>query len=315
MLVVIILIIHMYIEITPLYKEYFEDYLDDGKVILKSWYKDDYTIENVEKFKKLLGNNILSRYKKIEIWNVFGPNPIQKEKDTLYIHFSGEPYYFKNSIFDIYLVPDLPDYKKNIINYTLASFAINSIDQETEHKKYMIESRLKMNKNKNRFCCFIVSNGLNEVRNNFFNELNKYKQVDSAGSYLNNMNGYKAPRDYNEFKNFVSQYKFMICFENTTDNYYLTEKLINAYKFETIPIYWGCPQASKIFNSNAFLQLSDKSSDIDVQNLINKIIELDKNDELYYNMFNQPLYYNNKIPDLVDTNYIQNKIEESLQTF
>ena len=42
--------------------------------------------------------------------------------------------------------------------------------------------------NKNRFCNFIYDNKKGDpFRKNFFQELNKYKKVDSAGKFLNNM--------------------------------------------------------------------------------------------------------------------------------
>jgi hypothetical protein len=35
----------------------------------------------------------------------------------------------------------------------------------------------------------------------------------------------------------------MVCFENTCQSLYLTEKLANAYAAGCVPIYWGAPEA------------------------------------------------------------------------
>jgi len=46
--------------------------------------------------------------------------------------------------------------------------------------------------------------------------------------------------------------------------------------------------------------------------VINKIIELDNNDLLYNNMYNQTLYKDGKIPDELNSSVIRSKIENLL---
>lgn len=85
------------------------------------------------------------------------------------------------------------------------------------------------------FCSFVVSNGkANEKRAKFFDVLSKYKKVHSAGKFKNNV-GFLAKDKIA----FLRQYKFNICFENSYTNGYITEKIIDAKKAHTIPIYWG----------------------------------------------------------------------------
>ncbi len=86
-------------------------------------------------------------------------------------------------------------------------------------------SRLQNRNNfrgKTKFCLFVVTNGKGLVRNEFFKKLNSVRKVDSCGSFMNNT-GIFAPRDVESYLNFISQYKFMICFENAKQDYYLTE--------------------------------------------------------------------------------------------
>jgi hypothetical protein len=42
---------------------------------------------------------------------------------------------------------------------------------------------------------------------------------------------------------------FHLCIENSRYNNYFTEKLIDCLISKTIPIYWGCPNISKYFNT------------------------------------------------------------------
>jgi hypothetical protein len=94
-----------------------------------------------------------------------------------------------------------------------------------------------------------------------------------------------------EYINFLSKYKFIICFENSKFGTYITEKIINPYLAGIIPIYWGTHHSTKIFNEDSFLLLEDES-DLSFQKLLKKIIELDKNNDKYLE------YVNNKILNL-----------------
>ncbi len=139
-------------------------------------------------------------------------------------------------------------------------------------------------KKKTKFCCFIVSNPLCNKRNKFFKLLNNYKKVDSLGKYENNCDLLKNIENYdsNEYYNIISQYKFIICFENKSKPYYLTEKIYNSYKSNTVPIYWGDPHVTNIFNAKTFINIG-KYSDFD--KYIDLIKLLDNNDELYNEFF------------------------------
>ena len=43
-------------------------------------------------------------------------------------------------------------------------------------------------------------------------------------------------------------YRYSIIIENTKQDNYITEKLIDCLIVGTIPIYWGCPNVSDYFN-------------------------------------------------------------------
>lgn len=146
-----------------------------------------------------------------------------------------------------------------------------------------------------KFCSFVVSNGngADPIRTEFFHELCKYKKVDSAGRYLNNMGG-----GYLEDKiKFIANYKFNIAFENSAISGYTTEKVMEPMKVNSIPIYWGNPSVDKDFNTKSIICLQDFSS---IKECIEYIIELDNNDNLYTSKLCEPWLK-------ADSNYIDYK--------
>lgn len=138
---------------------------------------------------------------------------------------------------------------------------------------------------KTKFCCFLVSNPHAKRRIDFFNKLNEYKKVDSGGKVLNNL-GYQVK----DKLSFMSSYKFIIAFENSNFKGYVTEKIYEPFFTNTIPIYWGSSTVSQEFNPKRFLNRADFVSDED---LINRIIFLDNNEEAYKEMIQQPIFIGN----------------------
>jgi hypothetical protein len=45
--------------------------------------------------------------------------------------------------------------------------------------------------------------------------------------------------------------------ENIQAEYYYTEKLIDCFLTETVPVYWGCPSISQIFDPRGMLMFQD----------------------------------------------------------
>ena len=56
---------------------------------------------------------------------------------------------------------------------------------------------------------------------------------------------------------------------------------------QTIPIYYGDDSALEIFNEKAYIHVKNEE---DVNDAIKKIIEIDKNDELYKQMLKQKIF-------------------------
>lgn len=134
-----------------------------------------------------------------------------------------------------------------------------------------------------KFCNFVYSNGASKKRIEFFHILSRYKRVDSGGRFMNNI-GTKGVESKLEFQ---QNYKFSIAFENTESEGYTTEKIIDAYKARTIPIYWGNPKIAKEFNPESFINCYDYQ---DLESVAKKVAELDKCDEDYLKMLNAPIF-------------------------
>jgi alpha(1,3/1,4) fucosyltransferase len=241
-------------------------------------------------------------------------------KNSINIWFSAEPNWDKNNC-DWGLVQYFIKDKSNYIRFPLYLYyiydfikkdVIKDFDFFFQQRKFTKEDL----KQKTNFCTFICSgpiNGVGQYRDFFVKKLMNYKKVDCPGTRFNNIqrlpgssdNGLLAS-DYK--RNFIKNYKFTFGFENTTtkDGYigYTTEKLIEPMVCNTIPLYWGNVLIHAEFNTNSFINYHDYRHDEDV---INKIIEIDNNDNLYIEMMNQPYTYNN---DYLKIDYLISLLEK-----
>jgi alpha(1,3/1,4) fucosyltransferase len=196
---------------------------------------------------------------------------------------------------------DLPDYRE--CDYSIASAKMEDPrhlqlplyvawgePEEIIKKRDDVE---KIMAAKKKFCGFVIS-GYNPRKNYnrlaFYQKLSKYKRVDSGGRKFNNIGGPipGGPRGKIEF---LRQYKFNIAFENRSLPGYTTEKIFEPMVARCLPIYWGDPDINEHFNPHSFLNRADFLSD---EALIERIIELDKDDAKYLEYLRQPYFYNDQ---------------------
>jgi hypothetical protein len=145
---------------------------------------------------------------------------------------------------------------------------------------------------KNGFCSFVVRNPNCEKRNIFFHKLSQYKQITSGGPLFNNI-GYVLPYGKDAMKSkleWLPNFKFNMCFENSSYPGYTTEKIYEAFIGNTIPIYWGSTTVETDFNPKAFLNYHDYGNDED---FIEAIIEIDNDYYKYLDMYMQPMFVKN----------------------
>jgi hypothetical protein len=288
-----------------------ERYENGERYRYHNYWSDEVALPTKKYFEMLL--DPLEIEKKVFLHSVFNQIPYEgdyKGENELHILYSGESWYNDIEKYDIKLIMEETDMSKGIINHPL--FIMDSY----VYNYWPIYMNVREPKVKRKFCAFVVSNGTNVIRNRFFEKLSMYKKVDSMGGALNNTGVY-APRndemkgDYS-FYEFLSEYKFMICFENGSSANYLTEKLANAYLGNTIPIYWGASKVRDWLNTKSFLQLEESATEGEMDKLIGKIIELDNNDDLYEEVYREPLMYS--IHDELNINKIREKISEVVRS-
>jgi hypothetical protein len=148
--------------------------------------------------------------------------------------------------------------------------------------------------------CVIISNPRGNERRQFLNELEKHFKVCYAGGYKNNIGGVLKP-NYNtkEYHSFVNQFKFIISMENSREDTYITEKLINGLLSDIIPVYWGSDKVYDYINKDRFLNLEDLSKTYEI---INKMKYLQKNPNDWLKIVNNNIFPNK-----------ENKLERTIE--
>jgi hypothetical protein len=162
-------------------------------------------------------------------------------------------------------------------------------------------------KEKPYFCNFIYSNSkADPARDFFFQLLNKYKEVLSPGSHLNNTSinvGERFTEDWMYTKlTFQSKCKFSVAFENSSSPGYTTEKLMHAYITNTIPIYWGNPEVTRDFNPKSIINCHDFGS---FEEVVGKIAEIDNNEQLALKYLNEPPFRENRLPLMLEQTFLE----------
>lgn len=210
----------------------------------------------------------------------------------------------------------IPDF--NLIDYAISPYPISFGDRSFQlpacvwpRNHWMALAGKNRNydesilKEKVYFANFISSHESEfHIRGDFFRKLCAYKRVESPGTYLNNMPGGEIVNWLDGSKEaFQKKCKFTLCFESTQNYGFVTEKIMDAFYGDTIPIYYGSPTVTEIFNKDAFINVADYPS---FEEAIARIIELDQDDEQYLAMLRQPI--------LVDPEYPE-KLEKALGEF
>lgn len=148
--------------------------------------------------------------------------------------------------------------------------------------------------------CVIISNPRGKERTEFLNQLEKHFKVCYAGGYKNNIGG-ALKQQYNskEYYDFVNKFKFIISMENSREDTYITEKLINGLLSNIIPVYWGSNKVHDYINKTRFLNLENISNTTEI---IQRMKELKQNPAEWLKMVNNNVFPNN-----------ENKLERTIE--
>ncbi len=197
------------------------------------------------------------------------------------------------------IIPDL-----NTVDYAISSYPVNLFDRcfhypigmrNANRNEYLVQrsnGSIRFTKEdlkgKTVFANFCASHDSNDgKRAAFFKQLSEsYKKVDSIGTYLNNTGTYVKMTDGTKW-NYQRKCKFTLCFESVSQEGFNTEKLTDAFFTDSIPVYFGDPYIGDIYNRKAFINVRDYPS---FEAAIERIKELDQDDEQYLEMLNEPVF-------------------------
>jgi hypothetical protein len=288
-----------------------DSWLSQTPIFFHNWWANDgQTEQSRDRFFRQILASKLGRYESVHVFSVFGPAPSPKPNHrTLYVQYSGESNWLNPALFDINLIPGDHGGNSSVLPVYLASLYWNG-GLNVDVSDFLPLQRRKASR-ATKFACVVISHGRAPERIDFFQVLSARKKVDSAGRHLCNVIS-PAPGRYfdKEYIDFLGQYRFVICFENTRQPHYITEKLINAYGAGSIPIYYGCDQAGQLFNSAAFLSIGGQYNETSRNGLIERILSLEENQASYQEVYNQPLLGSKLDGSVMSIGYFADKIRE-----
>jgi len=193
------------------------------------------------------------------------------------------------------------DHNFNEWHYRLPGYAIAPFGYRNDYPINTLFNIHNTKFEKTDFCAFIHRNGGCRERNYFFNLLNSYKKVNAAG-YLFNNTGFIVENTIKAKIEYCKKHKFVMAFENGSHPGYVTEKILDGFYSNSIPIYWGSKTVGIDFNTDAFINGHDFNS---FEELLEYIVKIDKDDALYNNIVSQPkLKYNLPTSVLIYNNFL-----------
>lgn len=229
-------------------------------------------------------------------------NPHLRYNNCVKIYYAGEPgIWDKNRYMPYYKDHPRIALSMKDANYVISTYNINNpthfrlplyvlyayqmtIDKRIPNLNYFTKAKNFTKDNiSNRKCCVFMHRNKHGKRSEFKNKLMKYINVDDVS-----IGGYSYEKHF-----FIKNYKFTFAFENN-DGYigdvfmgdnYTTEKIIEPMAAGSVSLYWGNKDIAKELNTKSFMNWYDYNDD---DSYIEKIIELNNNDDLYLEMLNQP---------------------------
>jgi hypothetical protein len=159
-------------------------------------------------------------------------------------------------------------------------------------------------KNTNDFCSYVYSRPKGD-RNKICEIFQKYKFVGCGGGCLNNVGG----KVQNKIE-FQKKYKFCLAIEHTKYPGYITEKILEAYVSNSIPIYFGSETIVKEFNPETFINANNFKNINEVLNYVKKV---DNDANLYNSYMNKPILSSEWINKLNDESYLTKLLDKILE--
>ena len=246
----------------------------------------------------------------------FAPNGkryfLEKSKAKIKIFYTGECV-SKNAINKVW-----KEYSDNCVNDVDLSLGFDRLD-ENKYKNYVrfpiwinynfgaiLEENFTKDKiketidcingaksKKNKFASLVASHDAPKIRTEIFNKVSKIGEVKCAGKLLHNDDTLKNNFGNNKIE-YLRDFKFNICPENTISDGYITEKLFDSFSAGCIPIYSGDKNIEMdLVNKNALL-FYKKGED---NSALLKEVEKLNRDEKLFDAFQNQIKINDSMVD------------------
>jgi len=229
-----------------------------------------------------------STYRTTSIYEPLLPKKRTAARNVFYTGENVRPPFREN--FDGYLSFDLDDFGGRNEYFPLWILDL-AIDKSRFSKRIGLEfngldllnPREPRNKESKKFMCAFISNP-EPIRMLAIQDFSKFGVVDVFGGVSGNRVDSKIE--------VASKYKFMLCFENDLYPGYVTEKLLEAYLSNTVPVYWGDLGDNSYMNEKSFINLKDFPTMQEFTEYVANLTEAE-----YQEIYEQPLL--NSYPDLM----------------
>jgi len=145
-------------------------------------------------------------------------------------------------------------------------------------------------RNRKKFCIAFIGKAY-PFRMHAISAISKIGKVDVFGGIARETRFTRAEEKFE-----ISQdYKFVFAFENDLYPGYVTEKVPEAWATGAVPLYWGSDPAN-LLNQEAFINLANFKT---LEDFVERVREVDDNDELWSKIASQPLLQNKPSLDQV----------------
>jgi len=236
------------------------------------------------------------------------------KKWTWYEHYNKYGEYNDEKI-DIYFYNHITNIIRNDKYISIPAIHL-FINYFIQHYNQIIPSEITPFQDK-KFCLIINKSNLNPEIGRLYSILKNIDNIDHIQMY-NDLIETKSCYNSVELLNVFNKYKFIICFENSYENGYITEKIFNCFFARTIPIYKGSPIIHEYINEKSFINMSSTQNAEQFNHIIQTIKDLSCNEQLYnscihMNKMNEN--YNNENYKTQLSEFIKNKLLEKNNRF
>jgi hypothetical protein len=133
--------------------------------------------------------------------------------------------------------------------------------------------------------------------------------ISSFGSIENLYNCNYIGKNANDKNILFNDFSYHLCIENSRQNNYFTEKIIDCFQTMTVPIYWGCSNIGEYFDINGIIIIDGNDIDIIIEkiNLIDFNTFYENNLEsikLNFELSKKYLDYNKRVIDIINKHIV-----------